>query len=287
MGMDHSAKKIVFGRGYSRRDVLRYTGAAAAGAAAVPLMKSTSAFAAPAFLQGATINLKYGTWFWYEPGRAEAWRAMIEDFHASQGEIRIEESGAAFNDFTNNIVVQLQAGGIEDDLVQTTPDLVLRLLDAQQLEPIQSVISDLGITTLSPAHDYITVDDNLYGLDVVTVVFGLLYNKALFDAAGVGEPTSVEDWVGISTQLTDRPNNKFGIWAPHLEAEKESFWFQLQQWAQPFDGVWAEGTTPVVTSDAVITGSNSSSRCTTRRSRRAPTTPPRRACSPSSRSRRR
>jgi len=254
MGMDQTAKKIVFGRGYSRRDVLRYTGAAAAGAAAVPLMKSTSAFAAPAFLQGATINLKYGTWFWYEPGRAEAWRAMIEDFHASQGEIRIEESGAAFNDFTNNIVVQLQAGGIEDDLVQTTPDLVLRLLDAQQLEPIQSVITDLGITTLSPAHDYITVDDNLYGLDVVTVAFGLLYNKALFDAAGVGEPTSIEDWVGITTQLTDRPNNKFGIWAPHLEAEKESFWFQLQQWAQPFDGVWAEGTKPVVTSDAVISG---------------------------------
>ena len=113
MGMDQTAKKIVFGRGYSRRDVLRYTGAAAAGAAAVPLMKSTSAFAAPAFLQGATINLKYGTWFWYEPGRAEAWRAMIEDFHASQGEIRIEESGAAFNDFTNNISFSCRPAGLK------------------------------------------------------------------------------------------------------------------------------------------------------------------------------
>lgn len=239
---------------YTRRDMLKRAGLLSAGAAAVTLPMARSSYAAPAYLQGATINLKYGTWFWYEPGRAEAWRAMIEDFHAAQSDIRIEESGAAFNDFTNNIVVQLQAGGIEDDLVQTTPDLVLRLLDRGQLAPVQSVIEDLGITTLSSAHDYITVDGNLYGLDVVTVAFGLLYNKALFDEAGVGEPKSIEEWVTTTTALTDRANNTFGIWAPHLMAEPESFWFQLQEWTQPYDGNWADGAMPLVTSEPVLKG---------------------------------
>ena len=61
--------------------------------------------------------------------------------------------------------------------------------------------------------------------------------------------------MGRHLHAADRsPEQQFGIWAPHLEAEKESFWFQLQQWAQPYDGVWAEGTKPVVTSDAVISG---------------------------------
>jgi ABC-type glycerol-3-phosphate transport system substrate-binding protein len=239
---------------YSRRDMLKRAGLLGAGAAALTLPSVRSSYAAPAYLQGATINLKYGTWFWYEPGRAEAWRAMVEDFHAAQSDIRIEESGAAFNDFTNNIIVQLQAGGIEDDIVQTTPDLVLRLLDRQQLAPVQSVISDLGITSLSPAHGYITIDDNLYGLDVVTVAFGLLYNKALFDGAGVKEPTSIDEWVTTTTALTDRANNKFGIWAPHLMAEPESFWFQLQEWTQPYDGNWADGAKPLVTSEPVLKG---------------------------------
>jgi multiple sugar transport system substrate-binding protein len=239
---------------YTRRDMLRSAGLLGAGAAALTLPMARSSYAAPAYLQGATINLKYGTWFWEEPGRAEAWRAMIADFHAAQSEITIEESGAGFNEFTNNIVVQLNAGGIEDDLVQTTPDLVLRLLDRGALEPVQSVIEELGITTLSSAHDYITIDGNLYGLDVVTVAFGLLYNKSLFDAAGLGEPATVEDWVAGATALTDRPNSKFGLFAPHLLSEAGDFWFQLQQWAQPFDGIWAEGATPLVNTEPILKG---------------------------------
>jgi multiple sugar transport system substrate-binding protein len=239
---------------YTRRDMLKRAGLLGAGAAALTLPVARSSYAAPAYLQGATINLKYGTWFWEEPGRAEAWRAMIADFHAAQSEIRIEESGAGFNEFTNNIVVQLNAGGIEDDIVQTTPDLVLRLLDHQALAPVQSVIEDLGITTLSKAHDYITIDSNLYGLDVVTVTFGLLYNKAIFDAAGAKEPTTVEEWVQNATDLTDRANNKFGLFAPHLLSEAGDFWFQLQEWAQPYDGVWAEGAKPLVNSEPILKG---------------------------------
>ena len=50
---------------------------------------------------------------------------MVEKFHESQSEIVIEEAGWPFNEFTNNIIVQLQSGRIEGDLIQTTPDLVL------------------------------------------------------------------------------------------------------------------------------------------------------------------
>ena len=108
----------------TRRDLLKTSGAvAAAGAAAVVLPKASRSFAAPAVLQGETINLRYMTWFWWEPGRQDAWRFMVEKFHGAQNEIRIEETGWPFNEFTNNIIVQLQAGEIEGDLIQTTPDL--------------------------------------------------------------------------------------------------------------------------------------------------------------------
>ena len=251
MSTNGSTRQTTIQSKLSRRHMLKAGGAAAAGlAGAGP--KPSKVFAAPAFLQGEQIRLKYGTWFWNEPGRAEACRFMIEKFHESQSEIVIEESGGPFDEFTNNIIVQLQAGGLEDDLVQTTPDLVLRLLRAGQLAPLQDVIESLGITTLSPAHDYITVDGQVHGLDVVTVVFGLLYNQQLFEENGITTPpTNVDEWLAVSQELTNRPD-QFGMYSAHLTAEPESFWFQLQEWAMPFDGVWANEAGPQVNSEPIL-----------------------------------
>src|SRR5215207_1991743 len=76
---------------------------------------------------GGRVNVKLLSWFWWEPGRRDAWRCVIDRFHQSQNDIRIEEAGWNFDDFTNRIVVQLQSGRIDGDMIQTTPDLVLRL----------------------------------------------------------------------------------------------------------------------------------------------------------------
>jgi ABC-type glycerol-3-phosphate transport system substrate-binding protein len=239
--------------GISRRTLLKTTAATGlAVAAAHP--KASRVFAAPTVLQGTPLSLKYATWFWWEPGRQDAWRYIVNKFNTSQSDIKIEEAGWPFNDFTNNIVVQLNAGGLEADLVQTTPDLVLRLLQAETLEPLQDVIDSLGIKDLSSAHQYITVDGKVMGLDVVTVVFGLFYNLGIFEKEGVTTmPTTVEDWLALSTQLTHRPD-QFGMHSSHVMAEPESFWFQLQEWAMPYDGVWAKGKDPQVTTDPIING---------------------------------
>jgi ABC-type glycerol-3-phosphate transport system substrate-binding protein len=248
---EHLPTKATGTPAINRRDLLKGAGGVAAGGLGAAAISKRSAFAAPAFLQNEPVTLRYMTWFWNEPGRAEAWRFMIEKFHQSQTEIRIEEGGAPFAEFTNNVIVQLQAGGVEGDLIQTTPDLVLRLLRAEQLEPLQDVVDSLGITDLSSAHDYITVDGQVHGLDVVTVVFGLLYNQALFEQDGVALPTTVEEWIEVSTQLTKRPD-QFGIFSDHLLAQAEEFWFTLQEWAMPYDGVWAVGKEPQVTSEPIL-----------------------------------
>jgi ABC-type glycerol-3-phosphate transport system substrate-binding protein len=237
----------------TRRSMLKGTAAGAAGLA-LASPKASKVFAAPALLQGEQIELDYVTWFWNEPGRGGAWRQMIEDFHAEQSDIRINEAGWPFDEFSNNIIVQLQAGSLEGDLIQTTPDLVLRLLQADVLTPLNPALEANEITTLSEAHNYITVDGNVLGLDVVTVVFGLLYNTGIFENAGVSSmPANPDEWLQVSTQLTDRPN-LFGMYSPHSMAEAESFWFTLQQWGCIYDGVWAEGSTPMLTSEPILQG---------------------------------
>lgn len=246
----------------SRREFLKMGGAAtAAGLASTLLPKAAAAstaqspIQAPAISKRQKLNLKLLTWMWQEPGRAEAWRAMLKKFHEAQSEIFIEEGGWQFNEYTNQILLQVKSGKIEGDLFMTTPDLVQRLKRENQLEPLQDIVDKLGLTnTLSKAHDSIRdAEGRVLGLDIVTVGFGLMYNSKMFADASVSEPKSIDEWIEVSKKLTSRPD-RFGIYSPHLPSEPEAMWFILQQWAVLFDGIWADGKKPLVTSDPVIQG---------------------------------
>lgn len=240
----------------TRRRLLKGA-AAVSGAVALGSALPSISFAQPAPPPtGGKVTLKLLSWFWWEPGRQDAWRFVINRFHESQSDIRIEEAGWNFDDYTNRIIIQLQSGKIDGDMIQTTPDLVLRLLKAGQLEPIESVLTTDGINDLSSAHDFIRdAAGHLYGLDTVSVAFGNLYNSALYATAGITDPAqTIDDWVDQVTRLTNRDNNQYGIYSPHLLNEAEAFWFRLQEWALPYDGMWATGKTPLVTSDPIIKG---------------------------------
>lgn len=230
--------------GMKRRDFLKST--------AVASLAATGGF--PAIAQGARITIPLLSWMWNEPGRGDAWRAMLAKFHSEQSDIQIEEAGAPFNEYTNSMLIQAQSGSIDGALFHTTPDLVVRLLRGGHLESLQDIVDNLGIgDSLSAAHDHLRIDGKVHGLDIVTVKFGLLYNSAMFDKAGIGVPSSPEEWVEASIALTNSPD-QFGIYSPHLLSEPGDFWFILQQWAVNYGGVWAEGRTPVVASDPVIEG---------------------------------
>ena len=54
--------------------------------------------------------------------------------------------------------------------------------------------------------------------------------------------------------MTNRDKQQYGLWANHLVNEASDFWFQLREWAMPFDGVWAKGTTPLLTSEPILKG---------------------------------
>ena len=247
---DHTSHRL------TRRGLLKNT-AAISGALALGSALPRLAFAQPAEPPtGGKVYVKLLSWFWWEPGRRDAWRFVINRFHESQNDIRIEEAGWNFDDFTNRIVVQLQSGKIDGDMIQTTPDLVLRLMKAGQLEPVENVVTSAGVKDLSSAHDFIRDSaGHLYGLDTVSVAFGNLYNQALYAAAGIQEPaTTIDDWVDQVGRLTNRDQGRYGIYSPHLLSEAEGFWFRLQEWALPYDGTWAVGKTPMVTSEPIIRG---------------------------------
>src|SRR5690606_16525771 len=74
----------------------------------------------------------------------------------------------------------------------------------------------------------------------------------LFEENGITNlPTNIDEWTQVSQELTNRPD-QFGMYSAHLMSEPESFWFQLQEWAMPFDGVWANEAGPQVNSEPIL-----------------------------------
>ena len=246
----------------TRREFLGNSAKAAlalgAGGALASLAEACAPFGSNVSSGPTTIKMQ--SWFWWEPGRADAWRAMIKKFHAAQNQVRIEEAGWPGDQFPTKILVQVQSGNLDGDLVSTLPDLFPRLVKAQLLEPLDEVISRAGLSaapgrdpkapnSLSPAHDTLKQNGHLYGLDEVTVTFGLLYNPKLYANAGItSPPTTIDEWIDASRRLTHRPD-RFGMYSAQ---SGPGFWFWLQDWVNAYDGVWAKGKTPMVTSQPVI-----------------------------------
>lgn len=209
---------------------------------------------APAANSGAKQTVRYLTWWMEEGNRGKTWASFIKEFNDSQPDIEIKAENIPFDSYTTKTIVGAQSGKLDGDILQATPELAPRLIKADLLAPLDDVLTRNNITDLSQAHDALRKDGKLYGLDMVTVAFGLLYNKARYDAAGITPAKTPEEWIDVSTKLTNRDQQQYGFWANHLVNEATDFWFTLQVWAMPYDGVWAKDKTPLLTSEPIIKG---------------------------------
>ncbi len=251
----------------SRRDFLKLTGTVIAGAAlaacaapAAPVApaasESAGAVAAPAVNTGAKQTVRYLSWWFEEGNRGKTWLAFVDEFNKSQSDIEVVTENIPFDAYTTKTIVGAQSGELDGDIIMATPELAPRLIRADLLAPLDDVLTRNNITDLSSAHDAMRKDGHLYGLDMVTVAFGILYNKTRYEEAGITPATTPDEWVDVTTALTDRDNQKYGLWANHLISEPSDFWFQLEEWCMPYDGIWAEGTTPLLTSEPILNGLN-------------------------------
>ena len=159
-----------------------------------------------------------------------------------------------FDAYSTKTIVGAQSGQLDGDIVMATPELAPRLIQSDLLAPLDDVLTRNNITDLSSAHDALRKDGHLYGLDMVTEAFGILYNSQRYAEANITPATTPEEWVAVSEALTDRDAQKYGFWATHLVNEPADFWFQLEEWCMPYDGIWAEGKTPLLTSEPIING---------------------------------
>lgn len=251
----------------TRRDFLRFGGAAtvtavlaacgsppaSSGGGAAPSGGAAST-TAPAANSGAKQTVRYLSWWFEEGNRGKTWVSFIDEFNKANPDIEVKAENIPFDAYTTKTIVAAQSGKLDGDILQATPELAPRLIRGDLLAPLDDVLTRNNITDLSSAHDAMRKDGHIYGLDMVTVAFGILYNKQRYDEAGVTPAKTPEEWIALSKALTNRDQQKYGMWANHLVSEASDFWFQLEEWAMPYDGVWAKGKTPLLTSEPILKG---------------------------------
>ena len=241
----------------SRRNFLKaaaVVGAGTALAACAPAATTGGGANAPAVNKGAKQTVRYLSWWFEEGNRGKTWNAFIKEFNDSQKDIEIKAENIPFDAYTTKTIVAAQSGKLDGDILQATPELAPRLIKADLLLPLDDVLVRNNIKDLSSAHDALRKDGKLYGLDMVTVAFGILYNKKRYADAKITPAKTPDEWVEVSKALTNRDKQQYGLWANHLVNEASDFWFQLEEWAMPYDGVWAKGKTPLLTSEPIIKG---------------------------------
>lgn len=223
-------------------------------ACAAPAAAPSAEAGAPAVNTGAKQTVRYLSWWFEEGNRGKTWLAFVDEFNSSQNDIEVVTENIPFDQYTTKTIVGAQSGELDGDIIMATPELAPRLIRSDLLAPLDDVLTRNNITDLSSAHDAMRKDGHIYGLDMVTVAFGLLYNTQRYEEAGVTPASSPEEWIEISKALTNRDEQKYGYFMSHLVSEASDFWFQLEVWCMPYEGVWAEGTTPLLTSEPILKG---------------------------------
>src|SRR5580765_6231084 len=196
------------------------------GGAAAP---TAAGAAAPAANTGAKQTVRYLSWWFEEGDRGKTWNAFIKEFNDSQKDIEVKAEQIPFDAYSTKTIVGAQAGKLDGDIVMATPELAPRLLKADLLYPLDSVLTTNNITDLSSAHDVFRKNGHLYGLDMVTVAFGLIYNSKDYKDANITPAKTPDEFVAVSKALTDRTKQQYGFGANHLVAAPADFWFTLEE----------------------------------------------------------
>ncbi len=191
-----------------------HTRTRAIAALASTLMTGGAVGASAASASAEDVSISYFT-FSAAPDHLEDLDAIVEAFEAENPTITIEVQTAAYDDYFTSLQTQIAGGSAPDTFELNYENFVTYARSGALL--------DIGEYVADPDRYYALAlegfsDDGVqYGLPMTFSDVVLIYNKDLFDAAGLDYPTA--DWTWEDEQaaaeaLTDAETGVFGDFQP-------------------------------------------------------------------------
>jgi multiple sugar transport system substrate-binding protein len=183
-----------------------------AGAVALALLGALGSHA----LAASPVTITYAYW---DTTVTPAFQAAADEFHKDNPDITVELRTVPFSDYFTKLNTQLPSGTAPDAFWLQNIQFPLYqqngvLADLTPFKQASSIdLSGIDANLMNP---YV-VDGKLYAIPWQSLPFGLYYNKAMFDKAGVAEPTNDWTWADVekaAAALTDKAAGTYGILAP-------------------------------------------------------------------------
>ncbi len=191
----------------------RRLGIAVAGALLVAA--SSGSALAQSSAPGAPVTLTYFT-FSAAPDHLKDLDAIVQAFEAQHPNITIDVQTASYDQYFTKLQTAV-AGGTAPDTFELNYENFVTYASAGSLLDISGQAQPVAATYYPNAYGVFALDGKQYGLPESFSDVLLIYNKDLFDAAGVTYPTSDWTWtdeLAAAQKLTDTSTGVWGDFQP-------------------------------------------------------------------------
>jgi multiple sugar transport system substrate-binding protein len=183
-------------------------------------------------------TFKHPSWMW-EEGDVGLWhKKCLAEFEALHPSIKVQPTLIPPASFETTINTQIAAGDVPD-LLPVFTNMLAPLIDAGVLAPLDDCIAHSSYKDrLLPSISYARKDGKTYGIPLTMSPQSLIYNKKLLDAAGVGVPTTLDEFYAAAKAVKER-TGQWGYAFPNNVSSVLFIYIQSMQWVIGLGSDWS------------------------------------------------
>lgn len=194
----------------------------AASPTSAPATEAPAATEAPTEVPAEPVTIQY--WHTHSDAEAAQLEKVIAAFEAANPGITVEATRYAYNDYKTALLTAISSGAVPD-VARLDIAWVSEFADQGALTQLDGNLPDFDNIIKDTFPGPLSTNfwkDHYYGMPLDTNTQVLLWNKSLFEAAGITTPpATMEEFAKVACQLTDAAKKQYGyaeggtyFWAP-------------------------------------------------------------------------
>ena len=164
-----------------------------------------------------SVTLDFPSWQAEEPGVSAWWRALIAEFEAANPSAKVNLYSIPFAQFVQQMTVRF-AGNNPPDIVHLPTRNFAAFASQGWLAPLDDRLARTDIVAnWTPLQADMRWEGKTQGILLMGYGSLLYYNERLLSEAGVGVPTTPQEWLTAIERATKRDQGQFGLVATSVE----------------------------------------------------------------------
>ena len=222
--------------------------ATAAPTTAAGAPEATSAPTSAPAAGGRTIELTAAMPDWLQPGSSDTLKKIKASFEKSHPNVKVVEVAIPFAQFHDQMLTQFNAESPPDVVRADEPQMPL-YIEKGFVEPLDAVLKQGGLDPNSfiPAQKSTQRDGQNYGVVFISNPRAFIYNKALYEEAGVTAPKNVAEFEEAMAKTTRADRQQFGFGLATKAGDTTGLFIQLMPVVMGMGGAFFKDGKPTAT----------------------------------------